>query len=474
VSRPIALVLPLALVLAAACSHAPSGPTARACTLAAPTPSDWRLHTDGALLKDGLGRVVLLRGVDAGGRSKMAPFAPFDFTANGYDAALASYLDRAKSWGIDVLRVPFTWAAVEPTQGADDEAFLKRYDALIDAAWSRGIWSVVDLHQDVYAENFCGDGFPSWTIPDPKPAPHHDNCGAWGLEYFGDKEVAAAFDRLWASGSTVQAGVVAVWDRMVARYKDRAGVLGFEVLNEPGWGTQDVTKFEAGSLTQFFAVMTPRMRAAAPTSLVFLDPTGFAGTTMSTGLTLPKGDGIVFAPHFYPLNNNPPAVGDKLQPWSVLGKQWNVPVFLGEFGAQSTSAQGPDYITAVFDALDAYGMHGTQWEYSVSADSWNDETYGMVAADGTEFAATASAIRPYARAVAGAGVAESIDAASHAFTLTYTPAAGVTEITLPSRAYANGYDVALTGACVDRTQPERLLVQADPGATSVTLTVTSR
>src|SRR5206468_1972169 len=140
--------------------------------------------------------------------------------------------DRAAAWGIDTMRVPFTWAAVEPTQGKDDEDFLKRYDALLDAAWARGIWTILDFHQDVYAENFCGDGFPSWTIPDPKPAPHHD-CPSWGLEYFGDKGVQGAFDRLWAKDSTVQRDLSLMWVRMAARYKDRPGVIGFEIINEP-------------------------------------------------------------------------------------------------------------------------------------------------------------------------------------------------------------------------------------------------
>src|SRR5207245_7502383 len=128
----------------------------------------------------------------------------------------------------------------------------------------------LDFHQDVYAENFCGDGFPSWTIPDPKPAPHHD-CPTWGFEYFGDKAVQGAFDRLWAPGSTVRAALAAMWDRMAARYKDRPGVIGFEIINEPGWGSQDLATFEATTLSDFYVEAILRLRAAAPKTLVFVD-----------------------------------------------------------------------------------------------------------------------------------------------------------------------------------------------------------
>ena len=41
---------------------------ARVCSIAAPAPANSRLHADGVKLRGGLGRVVFLRGVDAGGR----------------------------------------------------------------------------------------------------------------------------------------------------------------------------------------------------------------------------------------------------------------------------------------------------------------------------------------------------------------------------------------------------------------------
>ena len=79
--------------------------------------------------------------------------------------------------GVDIdpqPNYPFRFINASALDVMDDEAFLARYDALLDGAWARGMYTIVDFHQDVYAETFCGDGFPAWTIPDPKPAPHHD------------------------------------------------------------------------------------------------------------------------------------------------------------------------------------------------------------------------------------------------------------------------------------------------------------
>ncbi|MGH7293985.1 MAG: cellulase family glycosylhydrolase, partial [Polyangiaceae bacterium] len=207
----------LAVALSPGCRSS-GGQLTHPCTIAPPSPPDWRLHADGTALRDGLGRVVFLRGVDAGGRSKFAPYVPFDYSSGQYDAALGAYMDRAASWGIDAMRVPFTWAALEPVQGQQDADWLTRYQALLDAAWARGIWTVVDFHQDVYSESFCGDGFPSWTIPNA-PAPHHD-CPGWSFEYFQDAGVQAAFDAFWADGSAVQAEYLAAWDSMIARFQN--------------------------------------------------------------------------------------------------------------------------------------------------------------------------------------------------------------------------------------------------------------
>jgi hypothetical protein len=87
-------------------------------------------------------------------------------------------------------------------------------------------------------------------------------------------------------------------------------------------------------------------------------------------------------------------------------------------------------------------------------------------------------VRPFVRAVAGSGVAQSWDAMSRTFSLTYAPAGGgsasATEVQLPSRAYPQGFSVSVTGGCYDAASlVGRLLVQPDAGATQVSLRITS-
>ncbi len=460
------------------CSSGP--PPGRVCAIAAPAPADWRLVASGTRLQDGLGRTVFLRGFNAGERSKFAPYMPFDYAdAADFPVQLGKYMDRAQSWGTDAMRVPFTWAALEPVQGQDDQDWLSRYDQLLDSAWAHGIWTVVDFHQDIYTEAYCGDGFPAWTVANP-PAPHHD-CPQWSLQYFNDPNVIAAFDAFWANTGGVQDLYAAAWDRMVARYKDKPGVLGFEPINEPSSGSADNDTFSATTLADFYSKMVARMRAAAPSSLVFVDPTGFDGVSAMTKLVRPTGDGIVFAPHYYPLTANPDAVLPGQQRWSDVGAQWNVPVFIGEFGASNLLASTPAYMAGHYAGFDALGLSGTEWEYGVAVELWNSESDSVVLADGTETPIVAQAIlRPYARAIAGANVTQSWGPAAGAtstanvYALSFVPAGGVSEVAFPARAFTSGYDVELEGGCYDvTTVPGRMLLQPDPGATTVSLHVTA-
>jgi endoglycosylceramidase len=271
----------------------------------------------------------------------------------------------------------------------------------------------------------------------------------------------------------VMAEYHSAWDVMLGRFKDEPGVVGFEPINEPAPGTASQSTFEATTLTAFYTQMVAHMRAAAPQALVFVDAPPLAGAFLTTSLKRPSGDGLVFAPHFYPPGATTPTVLTDFQKWAGVGAAWNVPVFVGEFG-QPQGTQGVlDYDTACFGALDALGMSGTQWEYSVAAEEWNSESYEVTGPDGTEYPVAQALVRPFARAVAGGAIFQSWDASSRTFTLSYTATDGITEVQLPSRAYPQGMSVAISGGCYDATSaPGRLLVQPTAAMAEVALTIT--
>ena len=130
------------------------------CDLPRPALTTAKLTIDGRFFRDAIGRQVVLRGVNTGGRSKTAPFFPFPFAESGhpgqegapaFDVAAETYVARVEAWGLNTVRLPILWEAIEPARGSYDTAYLTRVRALIDAFGRRGIRVVVDMHQDLFA-----------------------------------------------------------------------------------------------------------------------------------------------------------------------------------------------------------------------------------------------------------------------------------------------------------------------------------
>jgi endoglycosylceramidase len=441
-------------------------------------PAATALHAEGPDLYDGHGRRVLLRGVNTGGRSKFAPYVPFDFADGAYDEALGRYLDRARDWGFTTLRVPFSWAALEPVEGQDDEQWAGRYDALLDAAAARGMWTIVDFHQDIYGEFFCGDGFPRWTVEDPGPDRH--DCPDWFLQYLQGDDVAQAFDAFWADGSPTMAAFEAMWDRMAARHADRPGVIGYEIINEPGNGLGDEATWARETLTPFYSRMAGRIQAVDPDALVFFDSTGLAAVQSRTDLERPAGENLVFAPHSYDPSVflgadsvDPSLVADRIDAWKAIGDAWDLPIMVGEFGGPQDRANIAPYTGEHFDAFDRLQTHGTLWEYSDSAEAWNEEYFSMVHIDGTVRAEVLDAVvRAYPRALAEASSAATTwawDAEARTLTLDYEGTkGGISEIVLPPWWFGEGVAVDGSGGC-HRVAGDRLFVRGAGGAVHVTV-----
>ena len=129
----------ISVVLLSACASSDKESPSTTLATCDITPLDpGQLTTADGFIVDENGRRMLLRGINTGGRSKFAPFSPFDYDEERFQEELDIYLDRPAEWGLNVLRVPFSWDAMEPEQGVFDEEWMARYDALLDGAADRG------------------------------------------------------------------------------------------------------------------------------------------------------------------------------------------------------------------------------------------------------------------------------------------------------------------------------------------------
>ena len=401
-------------------------------------------------LRDALGRDVLLRGINAGGRSKWAPFVPFpidpDIELPAFRDAARTFFARLPAWGLDTVRLTFSWEALEPTEGNIDARYLDRYVAMVDVCWELGIRVVVDVHQDVYASPFCGDGFPIWTIDDPNPGPPHHDCPDWFTGYLFGDDVRGAFDRFWDEGSGVQGKLRDAWSILAGRLAEHPGVLGFEILNEPGWGhSTDIDVWKKDVLTPFHTKMVAHLRAIAPDVLVLYDAPGVDAVTTLPLRFRPEGDGVMFAPHLYDAGLITGVGFSGLDPFPELAalaklqSDLKTPSLLGEFGVgAATGEQGAEWLAQTMDAIDAHRVSATLWECSQNEELWNDEDLSVIDVDGNERPILDVYVRPWLRAVAGSAPTFAWDRASSTATVRWTAGDGVTEVVLPKRLFPNG------------------------------------
>src|SRR5262245_38458873 len=178
-----------------------------------------RLVSDGAWIRDGRGRVVLLRGINYSG---------LEF-GNFFDAPHPpeeSDFAQMATWGVNVVRLPIAWSYLEPAPGQIDLDHLRTVvDPVVGFARRHGIVIVLELHQFQWSPCTGGNGAPAWTCENGGYA--RDTFGGWNAEHdFWNGAVAP-------DGRSLLEHFLGVWRVLAQHYRRDRVVAGFEMLNEP-------------------------------------------------------------------------------------------------------------------------------------------------------------------------------------------------------------------------------------------------
>lgn len=401
--------------------------------LAGPAAASPLLSARDGRFVDREGRVVILRGLNVGSDAKLPPFS-----ARAPLGALAG-------WGVNAIRLVFNWEAYEPRRGEYDEAYLARLTALADDAGRRGIYVVVDLHQDAYSRwlsNGCGEGFPAWAVApvDRRAVPGDGTCSPlWGLWMFLRPSTHAAFRRFYRGDDGVRAAYLRLWRRLARRFRGHPAVVGYDLINEP-WGD------EAGGLASLYEDAARVIRAEDPTAILFIEPSA-PRTALGRAQSLlprPSFGNFAYAPHYYDPRVilfgrwKPSYAARQRRAFGRLeekARELGAPLFIGEMGDPAVVAGIRESMTLQFGLFAAAFASSAQWSYTAAwtpdkKDGWNFEDSSVV--DETGRPRPNLVLVPCALKLSGAPVSQRLAADSYALSWTDSGRKLASEIFLPS------------------------------------------
>jgi endoglycosylceramidase len=456
------------------------------------TPFAWtfpRVHVEGRTLVDELGRQIMLRGINAGGRAKLPPHLPWEGSFDEADFAdkLGRYMDFPADWGMNVLRLTVFWEAIEPVRGEYNENYLNFVKQQVQAAAERGLYVFIDFHQDMFSRYLGGSGAPAWTLEDPpEEAPALDDPG-WVMRVFSDQTVLHAFDRFWANEDGIQDAYIDMATETANRLSAEPNMLGIDLMNEPNPGNDgasDPTAWYNEKLIPFYSSLAQHIRENSPHFIIFVEPSGLEAGQGETELGWSLGDmqNVVVSPHYYyPIqfimgeyDGKQEALETAMHDRDALGEALDAPILLSEYGFRGLEGDtGMDENAAWFfedfyRAMDEVLMHGTVWTHEVSSSFWNREDCTFTNGDWSERIPRTDAIsRPYPEFTNGILNAFDYDPGTHAIQMRYQVNANSlapTVIRLPRRHYPSEPQVSLAFGSATFVEEFGVLLVNDNGA----------
>jgi len=250
--------------------------------------------------------------------------------------------EKLREVGVNVLRLGIIWAGWEPTRGAYNISYIQVLRDIVLEASQYGIYTVLDMHQDLFSDSFCGEGMPSWAVAPsqswmkfPQPArpwpmsgkdfdnktglPTRQACSALGpadglgfAELYFAEPTQHAFQALYDDVNSLRVAWADAWAEALKHFEGVNALLGVELINEPFAGNTlaNPTLLNPGvadqtNLLPAYDYLAKRIHSIAPNILVF-----FAGVTWGRwGTGFPHAPNkeptlSVLAFHYYkPLDN---------------------------------------------------------------------------------------------------------------------------------------------------------------------------
>ena len=109
---------------------------------------------------DASGRSVIFHGVNV--VFKVDPYIPDQGAFDPENSLNDKDIDDLVNWGFNLVRLGVMWESVERSPDTFNLTYLDEVNKLINKLGEKGIYTMVDAHQDVFARRICGEGVPDF------------------------------------------------------------------------------------------------------------------------------------------------------------------------------------------------------------------------------------------------------------------------------------------------------------------------
>ena len=162
-------------------------------------------------------------------------------------------MQNLESWGFNIIRLGTQWPGLEPSRSQYNATYLAILKEIVEKSSKYRIYSLLDFHQDLLSEQFCGEGIPDWAIKEPDSAwdfplplqlspyildehsrPSKEDCGEhdWPSYHFAYR-TSAAYQSLYDNRDNIQDAFGEFWQRIAKAFSQSDFVIGYELINEP-------------------------------------------------------------------------------------------------------------------------------------------------------------------------------------------------------------------------------------------------
>jgi len=259
-------------------------------------------------ISDAEGRYLIFRGVNFGSRSKLPPYLPIaplqqstmdQSILNEEIQVVKSELDLLKKLGFNIIRLLVSWKGVEPTPNpnldelvSEGQKYLSYVNQIINELYARGMYIILDFHQDIAHEIYGGDGFPDWALAideeHKKPKPSNLKDRKWQMSYMINKLVKNTLASFWKNDLTnVEFGLknfpvrthlektigqTAKFFKSQNNGNGHPAILGIEPFNEPHPVGIPPKEFESKFLYEYYQNVESEVRKFDDKTFLFFEP----------------------------------------------------------------------------------------------------------------------------------------------------------------------------------------------------------